>query len=111
MQTKSILKRSRILSTCYGRFFSVILVVVALLVAAAFKHTGTHAAGTRTTVVHVQTLDSCQHAMGGASFQLTGNDLKLTAGPAPGSELHVLIKEPTKSDNCPIQRGSCSLTS
>jgi hypothetical protein len=111
MRKRYILKQNRTLSTWYGRFFPVILVIVALLVTAAFKHTGVLATANRTAVVYVQTLDSCQHAMGGSSFQLTGNGLKLTAGPAPGSGVHVLIKQPTKSDNCPIQRGSCSLTS
>jgi hypothetical protein len=111
MKTKSILKQNPTLSKCYGYFFPLILVVVAILVTSASRYIGAHAAGNRTTTIYVQTLDSCQHAMGGASFQLTGNSLKLTAGPAPGSGVHVLIKEPTKLDNCPIQRGSCSLTS
>lgn len=108
MKTKSILKQIQTLSTCYRRFFPAILVVVALLATAAFGYTGAHAAGNRTTTIYVQTFDSCQHAMGGASFQLTGNGLKLTAGPAPGTGVHVVMaKSPFQ---CPVQQGNCSST-
>lgn len=86
-----------------------ILVAVAILVIAVSRHTGVQAAGTnRTATIYVQTFDSCQHAMGGSSFQLTGNGLKLTAGPSAGKWKHVLMAQPPFK--CPIQRGSCSFT-
>jgi hypothetical protein len=108
METKSILKKSQTLPKRYGRLLPVILVVIALLLTAAFKYTGANAAGNRTRTIYVQTFDSCQHAMGGASFQLTDNSLKLTAGPAPGTGVHILMAKPPFK--CPIQRGSCSFT-
>lgn len=60
---------------------------------------------TPTTTFWLQTMDSCQQAIPGASFDLYGNGLNVPAGPAPGVKPVTVAKT---FGNCPLQRGNCS---
>jgi hypothetical protein len=94
-----------------GSFFPVFLVPLMVLVGLLTGHLQSvpaRAIGSSSRTISVQTFDSCQHAMGGASFQLSGNGLQLHAGPAPGVGIHRLMGPPLY---CPLQRGNCALTS
>src|SRR5712692_607503 len=51
----------------------------------------------------VQTMDSCQQAIPGANFVLTGNGLSIPAGPALGRGLITIRRKSA----CPLQRGDC----
>lgn len=50
-------------------------------------------------------MDSCQQAIPGASFKLTGNNLHITKGPGPGTRP---VTVGSANGNCPLQRGNCS---
>lgn len=58
----------------------------------------------QSVVFWVQTMDSCQQAIPGATFKLTGPHFKVKAGPAPGSGPITVRAE---HGNCPLQRGNC----
>lgn len=53
----------------------------------------------------VQTLDSCQIALPGAYFTLTGPGLTVPEGPTPGTHPVTIAQAHGK---CPVQRGNCS---
>jgi Prealbumin-like fold domain len=65
---------------------------------------GVHASST-TASVWLQTMDSCEQALDGASYQVVGdNGLNLQVS-TPGSGKQAVV-----SGNCPVQHGDCSST-
>jgi hypothetical protein len=58
-----------------------------------------------TRAIWLQVMDSCQQAIPGASFKLTGNSLISEKGPAPGTEPQTVT--PTHGA-CPLERGNCA---
>jgi hypothetical protein len=58
--------------------------------------------------IWLQVMDSCQQAIPGASFKLTGNGLASEQGPASGTRHQTVT--PTYG-NCPLQRGNCARVS
>jgi hypothetical protein len=82
---------------------ALVLVVVGLFAGFAYSTRSLHAAGTAT--FWVQTMDSCQQAIPGASFKLQGKKLQNPGGPGPGAGP---VTVASANGNCPLQRGNCS---
>jgi hypothetical protein len=62
------------------------------------------ASATTTTVTFwIQTMDSCQQAIPGASYTLKGNKITYKAGPGPGTKPVTV----NSGQGCPLQRGNC----
>lgn len=83
------------------------LVAAAALLCMILFASGTVHAGTRTTKFWLQTMDSCQQAIPGASFVLQGGGLSIPKGPAAGAGSLTIG---TVQGECPLQRGDCSTT-
>jgi hypothetical protein len=90
-------------------FTALMLSFVAL--ALSYGSNTVHALSTKPSVtraVWLQVMDSCQQAIPGATFKLSGNGLKSVQGPAPGSEPQTVKRT---GGNCPLQRGNCAKVS
>ena len=99
-----MLKSVKVLS-----FVLMSLLLIVVLVSYIKGSSDTHAAlyssdSGKTTAFWVQTMDSCQQAIPGASFRLLGNGLSIDKGPTSGSKLRTIHSGST----CPEQRGDCA---
>lgn len=85
---------------------SVLTLAMTLFNGATVNAAATAATTTPTTVtVWIQTMDSCQQAIPGASFSVKGNYITYKAGPAPGTKP---VTVASAGGNCPLQRGNCA---
>ncbi|HEY4028565.1 MAG TPA: hypothetical protein VGO86_19215 [Candidatus Dormibacteraeota bacterium] len=77
-----------------------------LLATAATVFGATSAAAAPTTqTLWIQTMDSCRHALGGASQTVAGPGVSFVVGPGPG-----MRPAPVGSSPCPAPTGSCTVT-
>ncbi len=95
--------------SCRVWFTALMLSFVAL--ALGNGNSGVHALSTKpsaTRTIWLQVMDSCQQAIPGATFKLSGNGLNSVQGPAPGSGPQTVTPA---NGNCPLQRGNCAKVS
>jgi hypothetical protein len=98
-------KPGRLFATAHHWWWPLALVlVIAGFLATNYHAVRLHAAGPSTTF-WLQTMDSCQQAIPGASFKLQGSKLHIAKGPGPGTGP---VTVGSVNGNCPLQRGNCS---
>jgi hypothetical protein len=99
-------KRGRPFAKAHRWFWplALVLVVVGLFASRTYSTIPLYAVG-GTVTFWVQTMDSCQQAIPGASFKLQGKKLQNPQGPGPGA---APVTVASANGNCPLQRGNCS---
>jgi len=98
--------RFSVMRICFITISLLILLVLFSLPQLITPASASGGPGVPTVTIYVQTFDSCQHAMGGGSFWLTGNGQSQLSALAPGAGVHVLFPK----TQCPVQRGNCTVT-
>jgi hypothetical protein len=97
-------KGGKILTKAYRWIVPLVLMVTAFFAFNAYHaNTQAHAAG-KSTTIWLQTMDSCEQAIPGATFQFQGHHLKVLKGPGPGTKP---VTVGNANGMCPLQRGNC----
>jgi hypothetical protein len=93
----------------YASWIWLIVVMLSLVAFVLSRGNGsvlaTSIAPSTTRTVWLQVLDSCQQAIPGSSFKITGAAFNVEKGPAPGQRPHTVTPVMGK---CPLERGDCA---
>lgn len=88
-----------------GLIVLMLSLVVLILCSCGRNVLATSIAPSTTRTVWLQVLDSCQQAIPGSSFKITGAAFNVEKGPAPGQRPQTVTPVMGK---CPLQRGDCT---